>query len=100
MGIAMTQVSVSTFQEHSKRQKAARDRQQTGSTPEGQACSLEGLPCLPAFELWLQAEPGKAEARLDRSDGVQEAISAYEQSSEVSNCIQSMTNTLFPEVHA
>ena len=72
---------LSPIQEPARRPKAAGDRQQTGHSPEEQGCSIEGLPCLPAFELWLQPEPGKAEARLDRADNIEQAISAYEQSS-------------------
>lgn len=43
--------------------------------------SIDELPCLPEFELWLQKEPGKGERQRGEAADTEQAISAYEQSS-------------------
>lgn len=81
-------------QERSRRPQGGHEKdthQQHGSGV--QACSIDGLPCLPEFELWLQSEPGKAEACINTSDDIQHAISAYEQSAASGVRLQSVCLT-------
>lgn len=70
-----------TAQERSSRPKGKQASDKQGRSLDLVWSSIDELPCLPEFELWLQQEPGKGERHRGKAADNEQAISAYEQSS-------------------